>query len=350
MPQSTPQPRFTDLDTFEAYLRTTANSVPKQTVLPILLASAERMVERYCRRRFAPSPRLSDTYQRQVVSLLGSAASFLAPTIAGHLGVSFAGQATAPLQLPLQASALQAALGPLSTVGVGNVLCTGGPLPASPISVVWQGTLDGDQPLLEVDSSALSGGYALVTDAGYDSLPPVMRRFTTRGESSVRIPDLRAVDASPDPRVPNSGGVVLYGQRLLPTQYDLGYAGYGEGGADEAIGEGDQAEPSTEINLGYGFGPAFSVAASFSFVSPIGYVNNDLSITGRWGWLPTPIDIVDAVYTVGSRRWAERNAWFSDAYVTPEGMTLSFYKQLPAAAQAALSTYRVPNIALIGSA
>lgn len=345
MPQPI-QPRFTDLSVFEAYLRSSGNSVPKQTVMPLTLAAAERMVERYCRRRFAPIPPLDSTYTRQVISMAGSASS-LTPQVIGSLPLGFNGAETPPLQLPLDAATAQAALAALPTVGVGNVVVTGGPLPAWPLSVVWQGTLTGEQPLIVPDSSLLAGGEAFVMDMGYDSRPPVLRRFTTEGRSTIRVPDLRAVDPAPDPRVPNSGGLVLAGRRLLPTQYNLGYGAYAAGGADEAIGS-DIAEPATEIFLGSAYGPAFSIAASFSFVAPIGYYSNDLSITGRWGWNPVPEDIVDAVYVVGARRWAERNAFYSDAYVTPEGMTLQFFKQLPAAAQAALTSYRVPNIALVG--
>lgn len=344
----TASPRFTDIGMAQEQLQMTVSSAAKLDVLTSKLCTAERFVERYCRRRFAPEPALADPttgYQRRLLSL----ASVMQPLLAtGSIKVSFGASQSPALVLPLTASAATTALQAMPSFGAGNVICTGGPLPTYPLSITFAGSLVGEQESVTVDSSGLGGAaWAIVTDCGFDSKPPVLKRFTTRGRSVVRVPDLRIVEAAPDPRIPTVQGVSWYGRQLLPTQYQLGYDAYATGGADEAIGSGITAEPSTEIILGYGAGSGWSVAAQFAFVLPIGYQNNDLSIVGRWGWMPPPPDIIDACYVVAARLYNERNAAYSDQMITQEGVVFSFFKQLPASTQAALDTYRVPNMALV---
>jgi hypothetical protein len=350
-----PQPRFTSVEDLQYYLRSSGGSVPTQQVLGWVLAGAETMVERYCRRRFTPSPALRTDYQRQVVSISGQGQTNVLQ-IAGSFRLQYNGNWTSVLTLPVTPVALQAALQAVS--GLGSVTCGGGPLPSYPISVYMRGVpspSETPQAMLIPDNSGLgTSGYVSVADMGFDSNPPVARRFTTRGRAEVRVPDLRVVDPDVDPRIvpvgpngANSGGVWLYGRRLLPNQYYLGYQGYAPGGADEAIGTGEYAEPVDHMVLGYGYGLGMTLAQQFAYVLPQMYLANDLTITGRWGWSPTPPDVVDATLAVAARRYRERDAGFSDAYQTPEGALLQFFKQIPASAKAALDLYRVPNIALV---
>jgi hypothetical protein len=54
---------------------------------------------------------------------------------------------------------VQAALEALSTIGTGNIVATGGPLPGSPVVLTFQGQLAGsNQPMITVTSSAFTGG------------------------------------------------------------------------------------------------------------------------------------------------------------------------------------------------
>jgi hypothetical protein len=348
---SPPQPRFTSIEDLQYYLRSQGQDVPRQTVLAWTLAGAEVMVERYCRRRFSPEPALRTDYQRQVVSVFGQGQTNVLQ-LAGTLAFSLGGNSTGPLTLPITASQLQAALR-ANITGLSQVTCGGGPLPTYPINVYMIGVPNATsqpQALLAVDSSGISpAGMASVYDAGFDSNPPVARRYTTRGMKEIRVMDLRAIDPEPDPRIPSSGGIYLYGRRLLPNQYFTGYGSYAPGGADEAIGVGDYAEPADRVILGYGYGLGMTLAQQFAYVLPQMYLANDATITGRWGWNPTPPDIIDATYAVAARRYRERDASFSDQIVTPEGMALAFFKTLPASVKGALDAYRVPNIGLLGA-
>jgi hypothetical protein len=314
-------------------------------VLAQMLASAEIMVERYCRRHFAPEPALRTDYQRQVIACNGQGQTNVLQ-LAGSFSLAYGGQGVT-LTLPVTASALQAALRQLP--GLSAVQCGGGPLPSYPISVYMIGVANTTpQTLITADSTGLgAAGYVTVIDCGFDSSPPVTKRFTTRGKTENKVPDLRLVDPAPDPNIPGSGGVVLYGRRLLPNQYYLGYSGYAPGGADESFGTGDYAEPASTITLGYGYGLGMTLAQQFAYVLPQMYLANDLQITGRWGWYPTPADIVDATYSIASRAYRERDAAFSDQLMSPEGVAFAFYKSMPSRIKAILDPYRPLHIALI---
>jgi hypothetical protein len=77
----------------------------------------------------------------------------------GTFRLSFRGVQTAAIAFSATAAAIQAALEALSTVGVGNVVCAGGPLPGSPVTITFQGTLAGqNQPMIAVASQAFTGG------------------------------------------------------------------------------------------------------------------------------------------------------------------------------------------------
>lgn len=80
-----------------------------------------------------------------------------APT-GGTFTLTFGGQ-TATLNWNETASAMQTALQALSSIGAGNALCTGGPLPATPISVEFTGTLGfANQALMTESGAGLTGG------------------------------------------------------------------------------------------------------------------------------------------------------------------------------------------------
>ncbi len=89
---------------------------------------------------------------------------------AGTSQLSFAGQ-TASINWNAAVSDVQSALAGLSSIGSGNITCTGGPLPGTPIMCVLTGTLaNTPQPLItHVDS--LTGG-ALAITAVPGNVPP----------------------------------------------------------------------------------------------------------------------------------------------------------------------------------
>lgn len=338
------KPRFTNVETLQSYVSAKSNSVDKEAAMRTMLASSERFIERYTRQRFVPEPALADPstgYQRRVV---GIASASVPASASGVIELHFDGGATGQLELPLTAAELQPVLEVV--MGSGNVQCAGGPLPGYPISVTFAGSLTGVQPELTADSSGLDQGYCYVNDAGFDSLPPVLKRFTSNGETWVRLPSLRVVDPGVDPRMPSVAGITLAGRRLLPNQYTLGYNSYAEGGSDD-MGSPD-TEPATHIVIGYSYGVSLSPAEQFSFLSPLQYEPNDLQIVGRWGWLTPPEDLVDVVYRCAARGYREREAAYSDQLVVPDGMVYQFFKSLPAFVQAVADSLRVPNFALVG--
>jgi hypothetical protein len=77
----------------------------------------------------------------------------------GTFRLSFRGVQTANIAYNATAAAVQAALEALSTVGVGNIAATGGPLPATAVVLTFQGTLAGsNQPMIGVAAQAFTAG------------------------------------------------------------------------------------------------------------------------------------------------------------------------------------------------
>jgi len=67
-------------------------------------------------------------------------------------------------------------------------------------------------------------------------------------------------------------------------------------------------------------------------------------VTGRFGWVPPPADITDAVLVMAARRYRERDASYGDTVQTADGGVISYYRQLPATVQATLEQYRSHRI------
>lgn len=95
----------------------------------------------------------------------------------GDFPLVFDGQATI-VAWDATASNVQSALQALSTIGSGNVTCTGGPLPGTAVVCTFAGTkATGQQPLMTTYSGNLTGG----------SSPTVAVAHTTPGEPSQTI-------------------------------------------------------------------------------------------------------------------------------------------------------------------
>jgi hypothetical protein len=122
----------------------------------------------------------SPTNEIQTLAISGT------PT-AGTFRLAFKSVSTATLQYNSAASAVQAALEALSTVGTGNIVATGGPLPGSAVVLTFQGQLAGsNQPMITITSSAFTGGTTPAvtvteTTPGTGLFDPVGSWFTLGG-------------------------------------------------------------------------------------------------------------------------------------------------------------------------
>ena len=94
----------------------------------------------------------SPTNEVQTLSITGT------PT-GGTFRLSFKSVTTATIAFNATSAAVQAALEAISTIGTGNVAATGGPLPATPVVLTFQGLLAGTNlPLITVNTPAFTGG------------------------------------------------------------------------------------------------------------------------------------------------------------------------------------------------
>lgn len=89
---------------------------------------------------------------------------------AGTFTITLAGQTTAGIAWNATAAAIQAALVALSNVDLGDVVCTGGPMPGTAVVATFGGQYAGDNmALMTVNSAGLTGGtyaFTVVTEGG----------------------------------------------------------------------------------------------------------------------------------------------------------------------------------------
>lgn len=98
--------------------------------------------------------RLTGTATNEVQSL-----SITGTPTGGTFRLAFKSVSTANIAYNATAAAVQTALEAISTVGTGNILTGGGPLPGSPVTITFQGQLAGtNQPLLTVVAAAFTAG------------------------------------------------------------------------------------------------------------------------------------------------------------------------------------------------
>lgn len=92
-----------------------------------------------------------DVNEVQTITITGS------PT-GGTFPLVYQGQ-TATIDFDFTAAEVQSGLEGLSGIGSGNVSCTGGPLPGTPVDVEFQGTLASTNvPIMATSSDDLTGG------------------------------------------------------------------------------------------------------------------------------------------------------------------------------------------------
>lgn len=95
----------------------------------------------------------------EVQSLVATGAS------AGTFTLSFLGQTTAAIAYNAAAADVEDALEALASIGVGNVTCSGGALPGTPVVITFAGALAAvpNLPLITANSTSLTDGTAVVT-------------------------------------------------------------------------------------------------------------------------------------------------------------------------------------------
>ncbi|MFE5332946.1 hypothetical protein ACFRCG_41840 [Embleya sp. NPDC056575] len=97
-------------------------------------------------------PYAPKTSEVQTVSITGG------PT-GGTFTLTYSGQTTAAIAYNASAAVVQAALEALSNIGVGDVVCTGGALPGTAVTVTFGGTLAyTDVAAMTANSGSLTGG------------------------------------------------------------------------------------------------------------------------------------------------------------------------------------------------
>lgn len=77
----------------------------------------------------------------------------------GTYTLTYSGQTTGPIVYNATATQVRTALAALSNIGSGNVACTGGPHPGTPVAVTFTGVLAGtDVAQMTASSAGLTGG------------------------------------------------------------------------------------------------------------------------------------------------------------------------------------------------
>lgn len=90
----------------------------------------------------------------------------------GTFALAYQGQITAPIAYNAAASAVQSALQALSTIGGGNAICTGGPLPGTAVTVTFGSALTtATVPLLTANIAGLTGGTPTIAIANTSGTP-----------------------------------------------------------------------------------------------------------------------------------------------------------------------------------
>jgi hypothetical protein len=154
---------------------------------------------------------------------------------------------------------------------------------------------------------------------GSDTAAPVTKAFTVSlrprrsGTVLVRVPALRVVTSM------TLGGGVVTDYRLL--QRDAGV-------------------PVSRVRIALGaIGGGYSTTYSWG--------DDQLLITGRWGWLTAPPAVKDAVLFLCGRAFQEQKALFSDGVQTADGI-YQYFREIPSTVQFRLKPLRIPNVAVMG--
>lgn len=104
----------------------------------------------------------------------------------GTFTLTYAGQTTGNIAFDATAGTVDTALEALSNIGAGEVTCTGGPLPGTPVVVPFSGTLASTNlALMTGDGALLTGG----------TTPAVSITETTKGYGAEKLAINAGIDA-----------------------------------------------------------------------------------------------------------------------------------------------------------
>lgn len=163
---------------------------------------------------------------------------------------------------------------------------------------------------------------------GKDTLPPVVKTFSTKMKTYTRLPDLREVA---------TGGFKINGFALSPRSQNA-LLGYILEGPPEAIALPGNLTPFNAVRI-----YAWSLALAGYWTDGL----RDLTIEGRWGFKTPPEDIKECVLALAARRAKEKDALWSDAVELPEGGGLSYFRQMPPFVAEVIQSYKIPKFALV---
>jgi hypothetical protein len=88
----------------------------------------------------------------------------------GTFTVSFKGQTTSAIAYNASAADVQTALQAMSTIGTGNIICTGGALPGAPVVCTFGGTLAATPEPLMSHTDSFTGGTSPATSIAHTTL------------------------------------------------------------------------------------------------------------------------------------------------------------------------------------
>lgn len=156
----------------------------------------------------------------EVQSLVATGAS------SGTFKLIFQGQTTGTIAFGASAATVQTALEALTTIGVGNIVAAGGPLPTTPVTLTGAGVLAGlNFSLITADNTLLVGGSAVITE----TTPGGMTKLLRVDRAEIAIPDRYVANNTLDANQPSFSYVVQQGVQPTATivlEHDSQSAGY----------------------------------------------------------------------------------------------------------------------------
>lgn len=152
-------------------------------------------------------PYAPDSNEAQTVTITGS------PT-GGTFTLTFSGQTTAAIAYNATAAAVQSALEALSNINVGDVACTGGPLPGTLVTVTFGGQYLGVNVAAMTATGSLTGG----------SSPAVAIATTTAGGTDAGVLDgfLYAAVKAPAVNTTDVAGALFVHGKVRSARLPLG--------------------------------------------------------------------------------------------------------------------------------
>jgi hypothetical protein len=86
------------------------------------------------------------------------------------------------------AGTLQAKIAAVAAIGVGQVICSGGPLPGTAITITWSGTLAGNpQQILTLGTNSLTGGSSPAPAVAHTTVGVSVAKHTARQTLATNI-------------------------------------------------------------------------------------------------------------------------------------------------------------------